>query len=320
MVVTTTKSALLTCLGPVGIGIVIVGAIAIPLIVSAATQSPPSQPSATQTRDQGNVNRLPNYRNTSNKSCRNNENKTQTGEPRRRSSSTSRRRSARVHDFESSSHDREEYSDSEEFEHRVRSPAHHIVDRILRLFRLAPLVQRVANALQMPKGDVLIPGPSMYQDHSSRRGLAFPAAHVIALSIHQDVLDHSDLECVRVLINFLGHTQNVDRFANNNRVGRRIDAMQRELLEFIINIDFSGTFAENHEFQINYILNRFKEMLLQCMEYDDIAEEEEKAYEEALDILLKMTAESVFESTKEACFGGGMDNYGEPRRDGRKRE
>ena len=228
------------------------------------------------------------------------------GKPRRAQSKL-------VHDRESISYDEEQFSNYEEYRYRERSVSDHILDRFTRLFRFIGTIQRISEQTDIPREQVVKGGASEYQDQSSHRGTEIHAAHVVrAGEINPQIRnDERHILIYNELINFLGHTQNVARYANEwHGIGGDIDKIQSGNLKKLASIDFRRSLTAEVASTIQSVTEEFIAALDKRINKGDLGnkgvlEELIKARKAITDFKI----EAAFEKGKDGYSGKYMKDY-----------
>lgn len=214
-----------------------------------------------------------------------------------------------AHDIESSSYDNE-YLDYEEYRYRVRDVHAHIEDRFTRYFCAGGVIQRVSEQAEIRRDKVVKTGASQYQDQSSNRGREVHAAHIVRLGrIHPKIVNQYK-QLYKEFKNFLGHTQNVPKYANEwHGIGGDIDKFQSKHLKELGRINFSGSLTTEDASTIKIVKEDFIVLLDNRIDGGKYSDIEKSEFIKTKTALTNATIELLFEKGNKGYLGEGMHVY-----------
>jgi hypothetical protein len=223
------------------------------------------------------------------------------------SSGTGRSKSNTVNDDSSSSYSNEKYPNRKDFDYRERDVSRHLVARFSRYIRFGGIIQRISAETNVPRDKVVIGGPSQYQDQRSHRGRDIHAAHVVRVGKIDGRLrgskQHTELQ------NFLGHTQNVARYANVGGVGADIDKFQSNYLGVLARINFGGILTQKDEGTLIKLRKEFIDILDKHIKKGKLSEEGKQELKTAKAVVNYIKIGELFQKGKDGYEGKGMDRY-----------
>uniref|UniRef100_U5ELQ7 Putative hyp37.3 secreted salivary gland protein n=1 Tax=Corethrella appendiculata TaxID=1370023 RepID=U5ELQ7_9DIPT len=203
----------------------------------------------------------------------------------------------------------------------------HLLSRFTRFFRLGGIIQRISGITGISRTNIIQPGGSQYQDRNSSTP-GWHAAHVIrAGTIHSSITGRQRTE----LENFLGHTQDVPRWANVDKIGQLIDQFQSENLNELAKIDFSGELNSADKIIIIELIKKFVAMLGNCIKYmrenrrgqsNEQLQAQIGVIQELRDYLdcSKEIIELMFKKGKKGYSGENMSDYQNTTKNNRKKQ
>lgn len=223
---------------------------------------------------------------------------------------SARKRSKVIHDFESSSFDNEEFLDYEEYQYRERNVSDHLEDRFTRFFRIGGIIQRASEQTNILRNQVVKSGSSKSQDQSSNKGREIHAAHVVRLGeINHEMVKQSE-QLYNELVNFLGHTQNVPKYANEwHGIGGDIDKFQSRNLKELGKINFRESLTAEDASIIKSVKEDFIAVLDTRINRGKLSDRKKLELINVKTALTNITIESVFEKGKKGYSGEGMNAY-----------
>ncbi|MDR0288935.1 MAG: hypothetical protein LBH78_02705 [Rickettsiales bacterium] len=223
---------------------------------------------------------------------------------------SARKRSKVIHDFESSSFDNEGFLDYEEYRYRERNVSDHLEDRFTRFFRIGGMIQRASEQTNILRNQVVKSGSSKSQDQSSNKGREIHAAHVVRLGeINPEMVKQSE-QLYNEFVNFLGHTQNVPKYANKwHGVGGDIDKFQSKNLKKLESINFRESLTAEDASTIKSVKEDFIAVLDSRINGGKLSDRKKLELINVKTALTNITIESVFEKGKKGYLGEGMDVY-----------
>jgi len=221
-----------------------------------------------------------------------------------------RKRSKVIHDPESPSFDNEGFFDYEEYRYRVRDVSDHLEDRFTRFFRFGGMIQRASEQTNIPRDQVVEIGASKYQDQSSNRGREIHAAHVVRFGeINPGMVKQSE-PLRNEFVNFLGHTQNVPKYANEwHGVGGDIDKFQERNLKKLGRINFREHLTAEDASTIQTIIDDFIAVLKKRIKRENLDDRKKSELKNVKKALINIAIETVFEKGKKGYLGKVMDVY-----------
>jgi hypothetical protein len=175
--------------------------------------------------------------------------------------------------------------------------------------RFGGIVQRISEQTTIGRDEVVQSGASQYQDTTSHRGNDYQAAHVVrAGEIKPEIKQFRNL--FKELVNFLGHTQIVLKYANvPHGVGGDIDRFQSKNLNKLRSINFRDSLTAEGESTIQGLIEDFIAILDKRINEERLRQEEKWELIKAKSKLTKMTINSLFDKGNEGYKGKGMDRY-----------
>ncbi|XP_076658485.1 uncharacterized protein LOC143362324 [Halictus rubicundus] len=219
---------------------------------------------------------------------------------------SSRSKSDVVPDPESTSCENEMFYDHEDYQHRERKVSSHITGRLMRFLRLGGMTQRVSEQENINRDKVVESGASRFQDRRSNRGRHVHAAHMVRVGAinlktkneKQDNLNYQEFK------NFVGHTQNVPKYANvSYNIGGDIDSFQSENLEKILTIDFSKGLTEKDASTINSLKENFIALIDNRINTGGLSDSQIFELKEAKESLAAATPIQLFKKGKDGYMG-----------------
>ncbi|XP_076226110.1 uncharacterized protein LOC116426667 isoform X1 [Nomia melanderi] len=221
---------------------------------------------------------------------------------------TERKKTELAHDFESSSFDNE--GDYNQYRYRVRNISNHFQARFYRYLRLGGFIQKISNETKVTRCEVVKPGKSRHQDQHSNRGPEIHASHPVRLGeINPEIEQFETLR--KKLANFLGHTQNVPKWANVwHGIGGDMDRYQEDNLKILNGIDFD----RSRPTRVDVIrLKKMKDSFLAILDMeinkDGLGETEKMALINTRTAITKTTIQSMYEYGKAGLSGEIMNPY-----------
>jgi hypothetical protein len=221
-----------------------------------------------------------------------------------------RKRSKRVDDPDSSSIDNEDFRNDEEHRCREHIVSKHVVDRFTRFIRFGGLNQRIGENTNVSRGQVVRSGASQFQDQSSNRGREVHAAHVVRAGEIHPTIKNKHKHCYNEIVNFLGHTQNVPKYANEwHGIGGDIDKFQSRNLQNIAKIDFSRSLTAEDASTIKSLINGFVAVVDNRMERGNVSEIEISQLRKARETITHMTIQEFFDQGKKGYSNENTKKY-----------
>ena len=187
----------------------------------------------------------------------------------------------------------------------MRKFSDHLADRFARLFRFIGKIQRISEQTDIPREEVEEGGGSQYQDQSSHQGKEIHEAHVVRVGeINTQIInDEAHKLIYNELKNFLGHTQNVSKHANEwHGIGGDIDKIQSGNLKKLSSIDFRRSLTAEDASTIK----RFKGKFIAAL--DKRINEGDFGNKWVLEELIKVRT-AITDFKIEAAFEKGKDGY-----------
>lgn len=223
---------------------------------------------------------------------------------------SARKRSKVIHDFESSSFDNEEFLGYEEYQYRERNVSDHLEDRFTRFFRIGGIIQRASEQTNILRNQVVKSGSSKSQDQSSNKGREIHAAHVVRLGeINHEMVKQSE-QLYNEFVNFLGHTQNVPKYANEwHGIGGDIDKFQSRNLKELGKINFRESLTVEDASIIKSVKEDFIAVLDTRINGGKLDSGKKSELIKVKTALTNTTIEAVFEKGKKGYLGEGMNAY-----------
>ncbi|UIP91464.1 hypothetical protein IYZ83_004885 [Wolbachia pipientis] len=164
------------------------------------------------------------------------------------------------------------------------------------------------------RNQVVKSGSSKSQDQSSNKGREIHAAHVVRLGeINHEMVKQSE-QLYNELVNFLGHTQNVPKYANEwhgigGDIGGDIDKFQSRNLKELGKINFRESLTAEDASIIKSVKEDFIAVLDNRINGGKLSDRKKLELINVKTALTNITIESVFEKGKKGYSGEGMNAY-----------